>query len=218
MSILPLDLSREGIAQLLKKYDVRVVEESIAKSPDEAVAIAEKIGYPVVLKIVSDEIIHKTDRGCVKTNIMNKQELRTAYEQIMKNAGNAKVEGMLVQRMVKEGIELIVGGRKDPQFGPLILFGLGGIFVEILRDVSIRVCPIKMSDAEEMIDEIKGSPLLKGARGTAPVDRKKLAELLVNVSRMLYENEEICELDLNPIIAYKDGYLAVDVRVIRCED
>jgi len=214
---LTLDLSREGITKLLRKYNISVVEEAIAKSPEEAIAIAERIGYPVVLKVVSNEIVHKTDRGCVKTNIMNRQELRSAYAHIMRNAGKAKVEGMLVQRMVREGVELIVGGRKDPQFGPLVLFGLGGIFVEILRDVSIRVCPIKLSDAEEMIDEIRGSPLLKGARGMPPVDRKKLARLLVNVSRLLYENKEICELDLNPIIAYKDGYLAVDVRVIKCE-
>lgn len=210
------DFTRQGIAKLLKKYGVRTVDEMIAGSPDEAARFAKKIGYPVVLKIVSREIIHKTDQGCVKINIVNEHELRAAYSHIMKNAGKAKVQGMLVQKMVKQGIELIVGGRKDPQFGPIILFGLGGIFVEILKDVSIRVCPVTREEAEEMIGEIKGSPLLHGARGTEHVDTEKIARLLVNVSRMLYENQEICELDLNPIIAYKDGYLAVDVRVIRC--
>jgi len=213
---LATDFTRQGIAKLLKKYGVRTVDEMIAGSPDEAARFAKKIGYPVVLKIVSREIIHKTDQGCVKINIVNEHELRAAYSHIMKNAGKAKVQGMLVQKMVKQGIELIVGGRKDPQFGPIILFGLGGIFVEILKDVSIRVCPVTREEAEEMIGEIKGSPLLHGARGTEHVDTEKIARLLVNVSRMLYENQEICELDLNPIIAYKDGYLAVDVRVIRC--
>ena len=212
-----IDLSRQGIVKLLRRYDIPVVEEAVVKNPNEGARFAGKVGYPVVLKIVSKDIIHKMDKGCVKTNIMNERELRSAYAHIMKNAGKARVEGMLVQRMVKQGIELIIGGRKDGQFGPLVLFGLGGIFVEILRDVSIRVCPITKDEAREMIGEIKGSQLLKGARGTVPVDTEKLAGLLVNVSRMLYENQGICELDLNPVIAYKDGYLAVDVRVIRCE-
>lgn len=213
---MPPDLSREGVSKLLAKHGVRLVQESAARSPDEAARIAAKIGYPVVLKVISDEILHKTDRGCIKVNIVNEHDLRTAYAQIMHNAGNAKVKGMLVQKMVKQGIELIVGGKKDEQFGQLILFGLGGIFVEVLKDVSVRVCPITIGEAHEMIDEIKGSPLLHGARGTIPVDTGKLAQLLVNVSKMLDENPEICELDLNPIIAYGDGYLAVDVRVIKC--
>lgn len=213
---MPPDFSREGILRLLARYGVRVVEESVARSPEEAARVAAKIGYPVVLKVVSDEITHKTDRGCVKVNIVNERDLRSAYAQIMHNAGNAKVKGMLVQKMVRKGLELIVGGKKDEQFGPLILFGLGGIFVEVLKDVSVRVCPVSMEEAREMIGEIGGSPLLKGARGTIPVDTEKLARLLVNVSRMLYENQEICELDLNPVIAYENGYLAVDVRVIKC--
>ncbi|VVC72102.1 Acetate--CoA ligase [ADP-forming] I [uncultured archaeon] len=135
----------------------------------------------------------------------------------MRNAGKARVQGMLVQKMVKQGIELIIGGRRDPQFGPIVMFGLGGIFVEILRDVSIRVCPVTRAEADEMIDEIKGSPLLHGARGTVPVDTGKLARMLVNVSKMLYENREICEFDLNPVIADAKGVLAVDVRVVSCK-
>ena len=213
---MPLDFSRAGVSRLLAKYGVRMAEESVAHSPGEAAGFAAKIGYPVVLKVVSDEIIHKTDRGCVKTNLVNERDLRTAYAQIVRNAAGAKVKGMLVQKMAKRGLELIVGGKKDEQFGQLILFGLGGIFVEVLKDVSVRVCPVTLAEAHEMIGEIKGSPLLHGARGTIPVDTDKLAHLLVNVSRMLYENKGICELDLNPIIAYEDGYLAVDVRVIKC--
>ncbi len=210
------DFSREGMTKLLGKYGIRVAEEGIARSPKEAAAFARKFGYPVVLKIVSDEIIHKSDAGCVKTNIVNEHDLLSAYAVIMRNAGKARVQGMLVQKMARKGLELIVGGKKDPQFGPLILFGIGGIFVEVFRDVSLRVCPITKADALEMMDEIKGAPLLKGVRGTVPVDREKLAQLLVSVSKMLYENQGICELDLNPVIAYADGYLTVDVRVIRC--
>jgi len=212
-----VDFSREGIARLLGSYGVRVAEEATVKTVEEAAAAAGKLGYPVVLKIVSDEILHKSDRGCVKTNIVNEHDLRADYATIMRNAGGARVQGVLVQKMARRGLELIVGGKKDAQFGPLVLFGLGGIFVEVFRDVSIRVCPIAKEDAYEMMDELKGAPLLKGARGTVPVDRERLAHLLVAVSKMLYENQEVCELDLNPVIAYADGYLAVDVRVIRCE-
>jgi len=206
--------TREKVAELLRKHGVSVAKEGIANSEDEAVSVAGKIGYPIALKIISSEIIHKTDRGCVKINLMNERELRLAYKQIMQNAGSAKIEGMLVQRMIKQGIELIVGGRKDAQFGQLILFGLGGIFVEILKDVSIRVCPVTKDEAREMINEIKGSALLKGARGTEHVDTEKLASMIVGVSKVLSENEDILELDLNPVIASASGYEVVDIRVI----
>jgi len=203
------------ITKLLKEYGIRVAEEHVAKSEAEAASAAKKLGYPVVLKIVSKDILHKSDSGCVKVDLKNEQELKAAYKQITKNAGKARVDGMLVQKMAKKGLELIVGGKQDPQFGPLVLFGLGGIFVEVLKDVSIRVCPIEKHEALEMLDGIKGAPLLKGARGTAPVDKEMLAGLLVNTSKMLYENQWIAELDLNPVIAYADGYLAVDVRAIQ---
>lgn len=211
-----LDFSRAGLVRLLKHYGVRVVDEFVATSPEQAVKQARKLGFPVVLKVISDDIIHKTERGCVKLNLVNEQEVRTAYSQIMRNAGRARVEGVLVQKMVRPGTELIVGGKKDEQFGPLLLFGLGGIYVEIFRDVSIRVCPVTKAEAREMMGEIGGAAILKGARGLPSVDEKRLTELLVSISRLLYENQEICELDLNPVIAYEDGYLAVDVRAVRC--
>ena len=211
------DFSREGISALLSRYGVHLAKEEVARSPDGAAEAAKRIGYPVVLKVISSEIIHKSDSGCVKTNIVGEHDLRSAYGTIMKNAGKAKVDGILVQKMAKKGLELIVGGKKDAQFGPLVLFGLGGIYVEVFKDVSIRVCPITKAEAHEMMDEIKGAPLLKGVRGTVPVDREKLAHLIMSVSKMLYENQGICELDLNPIIAYADGCLAVDVRVVKCE-
>lgn len=209
-------ISRERAIRILERYGIRMVEERVVRSADAAARGAKGIGYPVVLKLISPDVVHKSDRGCVKANIMNEAELRAAYSHIVRNAGSARIDGMLLQRMVKDGIELIVGGRTDPQFGPLVMFGLGGIFVEVLKDVSIRVCPIAVGEAREMIGEIKGSPLLHGARGTIPVDTEKLARLLVNVSRMLSENPGICEFDLNPVIANARGYLAVDVRVISC--
>ena len=195
---------------LIKKYDIDFTEGSVVRSVDEALKAAE---YPVALKIMSDEISHKSDKGCVKLNVKDEDSLKKAYSEIMSNAGSAKVEGVLVQRMAKPGLELIVGGRRDEQFGPVVLFGLGGIFVEVFKDFSLRVCPIDRNDALEMISEMKAYPLLTGARGTKPVDIEAIADLLQKASKLLYENKHINEMDLNPVMAYEKGYCAVDVRV-----
>lgn len=195
---------------LIKKYDIDFAEGSVVRSVDEALKAAE---YPVALKIMSDEISHKSDKGCVKLNVKDEDSLKKAYSEIMSNAGSAKVEGVLVQRMAKPGLELIVGGRRDEQFGPVVLFGLGGIFVEVFKDFSLRVCPIDRNDALEMIGEMKAYPLLTGARGTKPVDIEAITDLLQKASKLLYENKQIDEMDLNPVIAYENGYCAVDVRV-----
>ena len=196
---------------LIKKYDIDFAEGSVVRSVDEALKAAE---YPVALKIMSDEISHKSDKGCVKLNVKDEDSLKKAYSEIMSNAGSAKVEGVLVQRMAKPGLELIVGGRRDEQFGPVVLFGLGGIFVEVFKDFSLRVCPIDRNDALEMISEMKAYPLLTGARGTKPVDIEAIADLLQKASKLLYENKHINEMDLNPVIAYEKGYCAVDLRVL----
>jgi acyl-CoA synthetase (NDP forming) len=196
---------------LIKKYDINFAESSVVKNVDEAIKDAK---YPVALKVLSNEIMHKSDKGCVKLNIKDENSLRRAYEEIISNAGGAKVEGVIIQRMMRPGVELIIGGRRDEQFGPVILFGLGGIFVEAFRDFSLRVCPIDKNDALEMIREMKAYPLLTGARGTEPVDIEAIAALLQRVSRLLVENASISEMDLNPVIAYKDGYWVVDVRVL----
>jgi len=196
---------------LIKKYDIDFAEGSVVRSVDEALKAAE---YPVALKIMSDEISHKSDKGCVKLNVKDEDSLKKAYSEIMSNAGSAKVEGVLVQRMAKPGLELIVGGRRDEQFGPVVLFGLGGIFVEVFKDFSLRVCPIDRNDALEMISEMKAYPLLTGARGTKPVDIEAITDLLQKASKLLYENKHINEMDLNPVIAYEKGYCAVDLRVL----
>lgn len=198
---------------LLKKYEIPFAEIAIARNKSEAVASAKKLGFPVALKVFSKEILHKSDIGGVKLNIQGEQELEAAYDSIMKVCSGKKCEGVLAQKMARRGVELIVGGKMDAQFGPLILFGLGGIYVEVLRDVSTRVCPISREDAKEMISEIRGKALLEGVRGGKPVDKKAIEDLLVNTSKMLSENN-FAELDLNPVIAYEKGCLVVDIRVI----
>ncbi|MCX6776552.1 MAG: acetate--CoA ligase family protein [Candidatus Micrarchaeota archaeon] len=201
---------QEAVA-LLKRYDINFVEGSVVRTVDEALKVAK---YPVVLKVVSDEILHKSDQGCVKLNVKDADSLRKAYLEIMSNAGNAKVDGVLVQSMAKPGLEMIVGGRRDEQFGPVILFGLGGIFVEVFKDFSLRVCPIGRDDALEMITELKAYPLFKGVRGSKPADIEAIADVLQKVSKLLYENEQINEMDINPAIVYGKGYCAVDIRVL----
>jgi acetyl-CoA synthetase (ADP-forming) len=197
----------------LGRFGIRIVKSSIAMNEGGAVRAASKIGYPVVLKIISPEIVHKSDKGCVVLDIADEKGLRSAYKEITERASGFKVEGMLVQRMARKGVELIVGGKKDPQFGQVIVFGLGGLYVEVLRDFSMRVCPITKSDGAEMIREIRGYPILAGVRGKKPVNEEKLIDLLVNVSRFLVKKNPK-EFDLNPVIADGEGYDIVDTRIV----
>ncbi|VVC03776.1 Acetate--CoA ligase [ADP-forming] I subunit beta [Candidatus Burarchaeum australiense] len=209
MSLLGFD---ESIA-LMKRYGVRVPEFELAKGADEAARLAAKLGYPVALKVASEKIIHKSDVGGVKLNLRDAAEVRRAYGDIAHAVGKANSGRMLVQKMAPGGVELIVGGKQDAQFGPVLAFGIGGIFVEVFKDVSLRICPIDKVEAKKMMHEIKGYPILKGMRGMKPVDEEALAELLVSVSKLMAEND-VKELDLNPVIAYAHGYVAVDARVI----
>ncbi|MEM2538746.1 MAG: acetate--CoA ligase family protein, partial [Candidatus Methanomethylicia archaeon] len=179
---------------------------------------SREIGYPVVFKIVSPDIIHKSDVGGVIINIKNEEEAKNAYKKIMDNVKkhnpNAKIVGILVQEMAPAGLEVIIGGIKDPQFGHAIMFGLGGIFVEILKDVTFRIVPITREDAEEMIREIRGYPLLKGYRGQPPVDENAIIEALMKTSKLLMDFPKIEQLDLNPIFAYEKGIKVIDARII----
>jgi len=204
--------------EIIQSYGIPTTTFKIAKTPDEAVKHAEEIGYPVVLKIVSPDIIHKSDAGGVKVNLKNSTEVKTAFKEIEENVkkykSNAKIIGILVQEYAPEGREVIVGMAKDPQFGPALMFGLGGIFVEVLKDVSFRVAPITRYDAEEMIKEIKGYPILEGIRGQPPVDLDALIDILLKVSDLSMDHPEIDQLDLNPIFAYPEGAKAVDARII----
>lgn len=199
-------------------YDIPVTKFKLAKNDAEAVEHATSIGFPVVLKIVSPDIIHKSDVGGVIIGIKNAKEVRTAYEQIMNNVGkhnpSAKIVGILVQEMAPAGTEVIVGSIKDPQFGPAIMFGLGGVFVEVLKDVTFRVAPVTEDEATEMISEVKAYPLLKGYRNTPPADLKAITKILLNTSKLVMDHVEIKELDLNPIMVYEKGAKTVDARII----
>jgi len=206
-----LDFS--DIDKLAKKYRIKTPNSNIAKNQAEAIKIAKKFGYPVVMKIISPDILHKTEKKAVITGICDDKAVTAAFDEIRKHAGKAKFKGMLVQSQA-EGREVIVGGKRDPQFGAIVLFGLGGIFVEILKDVSLRIAPIDKREAMEMIKEIKGYPILAGARGEKPVNLEKLAELISSVSYLIYEND-IAELDMNPVFVNEKGYLAVDIRMIK---
>lgn len=200
--------------ELLSKYDIAHLECGTAKYEKEAQALAKKIGFPVALKIISPKVLHKTDMGGVALNVQDAQELQGAYGKMVKKFAGMDVEGVLVQKMApKGGIELIVGGKKDPQFGQMIMLGIGGIYVEVMRDFTFRICPITKADAEEMITELHGYKMLAGARGTKAVDQAALVSTLMKVSRLL-EKEDPKEFDINPLVAYGKGCVALDVRII----
>jgi len=200
------------------EYGIPVTKFKVAKTEKEAVILAEKSGFPVVLKIISPDILHKSDAGGVMVNLRSQAEVKSAYNRILENAkkykSDAKVVGVLVEEMAKQSTEVIIGAVKDPQFGPTLMFGLGGIFVELLKDVSFRVAPIGEQEAAQMIVEVKAFPLLNGYRNTPAVDVKAIVNLLVSVSRLVMNHPEIKELDLNPVMAYPEGAIAVDARII----
>ena len=204
--------------RILKQIGVPVVETRLAMNQKEAVSISQKIGFPVVLKITSPDVVHKTDSGGVKLGLINTSEVKKAYDDILRSVKKkyprALIHGISVQKMARPATEVIIGTSKDPQFGPVIMFGLGGIFVEVLKDVSFRVIPVNRKDAQEMIQEIKGFPLLRGYRGKEPASIPALIAMILKVSKFINENPQIREMELNPIFAYKDKALAVDARII----
>ncbi len=206
---------------ITSKLGIPTTKFEIAKSPEEAVRIAERMGFPVVLKILSPQILHKTDVGCVKLNLANENDIIESYEEIIKNARNytsdAEIYGVIVEEFAKPGHEVIVGGLYDPQFGQCVMFGgLGGIFVEVLKDVSFRVAPITEYDALEMIEETKGYLILKGIRGQPPADTDSIVDILLKTSQLMMDFPEIDQLDLNPIFVYekRNGAICVDARII----
>ena len=204
--------------QLLAQAGVPVVETVLATSLEEAKLAAEKIGYPVVVKVVSADISHKSDVGGVKIGLADAEEVGQAFQDIMANSKKALPEavitGVAVQGMASEGIEVIVGMVRDPQFGPVMMFGLGGIFVELLKDVSFRVLPLSERDARQMVDDIKGQAILDGVRGQAAADKTALCQLILNVGQFIEQHPEIQELDMNPVFAYAEGAVAVDARIV----
>lgn len=204
--------------KILAESGIPCTATRLAKSKAEAVKIGEAIGYPVVLKVSSVDITHKSDAGGVKVNLKDKAAVEKAFEDIMASARakfpNAVIEGVSVQKMAKPGLEIIIGVSKDPSFGPVMMFGLGGILVEVLKDVSFRIIPIEKQDASEMIGEIQGKKLLDGYRGQDPVDKACIEEMLLALSDFVNKTPEIAEIDMNPIFTYKDGAAVVDARII----
>jgi len=204
--------------KLLEGAGINTVETRLASSQKEAIALSDQIGFPVVLKIASPDISHKSDAGGVRVGLKNKSEVRKAFGEIMTSARQiyptANIQGVSVQNMVRPGVEIIIGMTKDPQFGPVLMFGLGGIFVEVLKDVSFRIVPLTRRDASEMIKEIRGYPLLEGYRGQEPANIPFLENLLLEVSSFVGQTPEIKELDLNPVFAHSDDAVVVDARVV----
>lgn len=204
--------------KVLKSAGIKVTLPVLAPSKKEAVTAAEKMGYPVVMKIVSPQITHKSDIGGVKLKLQNKADVGKAYDEIMaavrKKAAKAQIDGVSIQKMAVPGLELVIGMTRDPQFGPMLMFGLGGTSVEILKDVAFRITPLTRQDAKEMIRQIKGYRLLEGYRGQPPVDIEYLEDMLIKLSAFIEENPEIKEMDINPLFAYKNGAVAVDARII----
>jgi acetate---CoA ligase (ADP-forming) subunit beta len=200
------------------EYGIPVARFLIVQNVDEALQSADAIGYPVVLKVVSHQIIHKSDVGGVVVGLRNAVELRAAYRNILeavrKNMPTADVTGMLVEEMLPSSTEVVVGATKNPQFGHVIMFGLGGVFVEVLKDVSFRAAPIHASDAREMITELKAFPILGGYRGKPPADIGALVDILLKTSKLVTDHPEIGEVDLNPILVSEKGAKAVDARIV----
>ncbi len=210
---------------ILQAYGMRIPRSELADNPDRAIEIAMEIGYPVVLKIASPDILHKTDIGGVKVGLNSSEDVRDAFDLMVYRAQRyvpeARIWGCLVQEMVPSGgIEVLVGMNRDPQFGPLVTFGLGGIYVETLKDVTFRVAPFSYTEAEEMLNEIRAKALLDGVRGKPPVDKQSIIDTLLRIGQLVLDFPEIVELDINPLIVYpkSQGSVAIDMRLILKEE
>jgi acyl-CoA synthetase (NDP forming) len=215
--------SREGYLparaaqQLLAAYGIPVIATRVAATADEAVAAARDVGYPVAAKIMSPDIVHKTEIGGVVLDLRDDTEMRSAFESITSRvldaSPDARIDGIQIEQYVKGGREIIIGMSHDPLFGPVLMFGLGGIYVEVLRDVVFRIQPVSDVDAREMIDSIRGAKLLRGVRGEAPSDTDLLVDVIQRVSQLVGERPDVLEMDINPFVVFESGGIAVDARV-----
>jgi acetyl-CoA synthetase (ADP-forming) len=207
--------------EICRAYGMPTPDFGVARSKSEAAGLAEKVAFPVVLKIVSQDIVHKSEAGGVLLDLRSREEVESGYEKLIQRAkaynSNARIEGVLVQHMAPKGIEVIVGGLRDSQFGPTVLFGLGGIFVEVLKDVTFRVAPLEELDAREMIEEVHSYPILKGLRGQPAADEEAIVKIIQSTSRIMLDNSCVEQIDLNPIMVYVSGASIVDARIILTE-
>lgn len=207
-------LSEFDSKRLLQAYGFPVVHEVLAQSRSGAIRAAKEIGLPVVLKGCSPEIAHKTEKKLIEVDLRSLKEVERAYEAIVQRVGDTPLDGILVQEMVKGSRELVIGMIRDPQFGPCVMFGLGGIFTEVLKDVSFRIAPLEKRDALEMAQEIKGAAVLEAFRGMPPVDRELLTSMLMNTGRLGLELPAVKEVDVNPLIISGNRPIAVDALVV----
>src|SRR5271156_6270327 len=203
---------------ICEAYGINIPKEGVAGSADEAAKLASGIGFPVVMKIVSPQILHKTEAGGVIVGVKSAEAAKDAYSSIVANAkkydAKAEILGVQVQQMLAGGQEVIIGAVTDPAFGKLVAFGLGGILVEVLKDITFRLAPASKEDALSMLDGIAAAEILRGVRGAKPVDREALAGIIQNVSQLIADFPEIAEMDLNPVFATKSGATAADVRIV----
>ncbi len=206
-------LSEYESKQMLVSYGIPVTQEELVISMEGLSEALPKIGYPLVMKGCAAEIAHKTEKGLIRLDIRNEDEARTAFKEITAAMDSAE-KAVLVQQMVKGQRELVVGLTRDPQFGPCVMFGLGGIFTEVLEDTSFRVAPIEKRDALEMIQEIKAHKILGPIRGMEPADKDMLADILIAIGRLGIENEAVKEIDINPLIISQGKPVAVDALVV----
>ncbi|MGE7603023.1 acetate--CoA ligase family protein [Peribacillus sp. NPDC097675] len=214
-----MTLSESEATTILDHYQIPTTKRTLATTAEEASNYATNMGYPVVLKVDSPDIPHKTEADAIRLNVKGEEEVVEAFDEITRNAlkykPDARINGISVQEMLPNGVEVIIGANNDPVFGPVIMFGLGGIFVEVFKDVSLRVAPLSRKDAHEMIEEIKGKAILKGARGKEPVDIESIIDVLLKVSALVIDHKDfIKELDINPLIVYGNGIKAADAMLV----
>jgi acyl-CoA synthetase (NDP forming) len=218
-----LDERRQNLLEseakaICAEYDMPVPSFEVARNTKGALDAASRLGFPVVLKIVSKDIPHKTEAGGVLLNIQTPLDVEHGFPKLIENAkqynSEAQIEGVLIQRMAPQGTEVIIGALTDPHFGQTMMFGLGGVFVEILKDVTFRIAPIEEHDGRQMIREINAYPILRGYRGKPPVDEETLVRMILRVSDLIMENPEINQMDLNPVMVYDKGASIVDARIV----
>jgi len=218
---LPEELTEYDAKRLLARWGMSVTREILCSSLEDVLSAASEIGYPVALKLMSPDIIHKTEVGAVALRLKDEEELRNAFgrllERSLKAIPGARIRGLLVQEMVTGGVECMIGVKRDPVFGPFVAVGLGGIYVEILKDLSLRHAPVDVEEARRMIASLRGFPLLSGARGSTPKDTDALAGMVSRVSLMALTEESLAELDINPVLVLDEGggAIAVDAAVIK---
>ncbi len=212
-------LGAEESRNIMKAYGIDVVPTTVVRSADEAIRLANRLGYPVVMKVSSPDVVHKTEVGGVIIDIRNDGEVREGFEKIRtslrRKSGKARFEGVVIQPWVKDGKEIIVGMQLDPRAGPVLMFGLGGIFTEVIKDVVFRICPITDVEAREMVESVRGAAILKGIRGDKPVDLPRLQDILLRLSALVGDFHQIETFDINPLLAREEGKatVAVDVRI-----